>query len=1626
MISLNDFALLGYWPLNEPSGTPLHYNYTEADPDPANNGRIDGLSYHLHVHTTNADTFEPRAFFPGSQISNMTSGTNTLGYVCNGTYDQTPNDDGPFEKVLVVGTAYPNEGNRGTQGGVAIPQVAQSGFTVGFWVLPQTSGFVEVPNLATPRLESSIAHALVSQGISSQGFAIGVSGFPRNDATGSNFVEDYVNTRQRQLRAYAHYMGSSDLTSVLLDTPIESGRYTHIAATYRFNAINDNEWVLYKDGRVEGSGTSTFELTETGATTFADIPMIVGGFSLNGTRVEWATGFGHMISGLYAFRRVLDEGEMLEMHNQGGIQPGSRTTPAIPEGTAISIDDDAVIGYYPFLSPGYPDASKNRNPLYCQVDEGKDGQIIGYTGPFGDRGGYLNDGATSPTDALVCGSGTMELLRQAINDQGFTISFWAEPEGGASYPANIMAAFGGSNGSSITLSLTTFSAGMVCCVDDEAGANSPRTKVVFYTDGDPAQQTILRQLGTDAYPHLLHHVAILFSNPDKGVALYVDGEFQASGTVDARYNTHLTNLIGSGLGLCFNGGIADADPTTFVTNGGQDSAITEIGIFNRPLRADEIVFLSQSGIDLSKNYYTPNDPRLRAYWNCKNSIGDNPLYVEDRARVWNRRPLPLTRAEPAFRWSIISDAAATSPFIPVDLFGDERTLGAVYDGFGDLGITSGVYAVYGGSDITLDIATVADNKSSLNSSVLRLRPAVGQRDSSTPFLNEEYILSFEVTPSGNIPNSTSALNREFNSVLTSISDGVTTAIRQQFVSYLTTINANNPDPAGFDAGTGASGVSIVFEGIDGNPATAGTTYGLLSGVLTYGVPNKVMFHMKPVNPHTYTETAGGSVMEIDLYVEGNKVNSRRLTANEAKIWSDQAPDATAADQVIEIGGYAVDDAQTGDQASYDTGLGDIYMREIFIAKGKFSPHDVSFFAQSGIARSSTLNGFNDQATTSIVRVNDSRLAGYYRFTGGPGGSGHLDLSSLGNNLSNLAEQAINDAVTINGDSYAFNVRWVPGPLKQSRLTANIGDILGQASGITVFGNTPGSAGDSLPVFAVSGTKFDDPQNGFSVGFWYSYQDDVATTNDYRAILSYGQIPGTAIDTSTLEASWAVVVDDLENIKLVLSKDGRFYVDPSANAAKAGSLEVGTQSLPLSYLGEVSNDITRQGIMSSPHGDSWNHYAWTFNASTGRVNFYFNGSLADTRLFSSNGSVDTLNTPSSDSYKILTVLTGQTSPWTWSNTAFDDAGVLTDVFYFDAPLDENEIRYIAFNGIAESDTPQSSGIIGGHVYASDLGSGNIGGWLRGFDEGSGIIGAWIEGGIAVSGIVGGFIRAQGQASGIIGGWLTGFDTSSGVIVGGQIFATIVASGIAGGWINGGLSGAVQFDGNFNIEAASGVDFDSFVHILRKSSADFDAKLEIYEAECPPEVSIVIPETTISGLAPPFNQYFVGFASGLQGKTINSTKWSFGDFTPSVAGSESGSSPGYYPVQHRFAASGFYVVKFQAVDSDGKTASALRYVHAASGIDPVSISLSGVPQIGEAELVVDFDQNYNSIPPGVSISASLLDLDNGNTTIQSNPTIIYTQPGIYKPIWCVRDSRGVIWCDSLEPGNDLIKANNESGI
>lgn len=1541
---LNDHALIGFWPLLEPSGTPFFKNYSH------NFGVYpSGLNFDMQVHVTDNDENESRSSWPGrATIFEPTSGTFYTGYYAGG--DNTLNtSDGPFEKVLILGT-----GGFASRRALATPQVAQSGFTVGAWVLPLSDGFTPAVASMTKAILGQ-GHALLSKGTSTAGFFIGCSGRLSHD-------ERNGDRNNRQLAGYAYLQGSTVGNSILLDVPIASGAFNHLTATYRHINGTSNEWVLYKNGRVVGSGVTNQELSNT-TTGFNDSPFCIGGSLVTSDRIDNATGWGHLVSGVYAFERPLDEGEIQTLHDTGGLQTDNFT---YRRATNIDLSDNSLIGYYPFISPGYVDVSIHHNPLIGNVDEGDEDFFIATTGPF-DRGGTQINGSAIAI-GLCSNSGLSQNLNNAANGAGFTLTAIVAPKGISSYLNNMMASFG-SIGTAETPTLTNDTAGFFLTC--RATTNGVRFLSKFFNDGDPNDSVTLLGVDSDIWTSTFSSVALIYDNATNGVAMYLNGELQSSGTLTVPFGQTSSKLIGLGYPLVFLNGASNAVPTTFATNGGIDTNITNIALFNKPLRADEIRGIAYSGIQLDPIYYSNNDPRLRVHWKC---TGDSKFLIPDNALVFEKYAANLSRGLSDLNWFIVQSSDQSSSSYKIDYFsGIERSPESI--GLGDLGISSGVYALMGGSHGVGRFSAI-DFKSSYANYSSRVKPCFEERDLGYPHFYSEWILSFNITPSGTIPPVDINSNNEFNSIIYSYSEGGTASNSDRLIAYLTSIN----QPLG-------SGISISFLGVDGGFSTSTP---LCSGNLIYGSPNRVLLHMKSENPYYFGDTPSSHDIGLSLFINGNLSYQRKLSSSSARMWSDGTPSSAADDWNTEIGGYFTDDTFSSQVDNKDSGLGRNLIKDIFIMQGKFSKDDIEYLAASGIKSNTNYGSYTDaQSTTSVFR-SDSNLQFFSRFSSGFNGSGTKDLSLSANDADLLARR-----VSYNSpDNPLNNLRFVPGPIFPNYLNA-------QLSGITYNGNSA-AATQVLPPYAISGIAFNDPENSFSFGFWYCQREDV--TSNARIIASFGSTPSTTTTTTDIDAIWSVVIDDADNIKMIVSKDGRMYLSNAANAAKAGSFEIGAYRLKLSTFIDSSDiDLSKKGLIEPGTLDSWNHLCWVYDSSTKLFKCFLNGVIVDEKQF-----LDSFNTPIAES-RILSLMIPSTSPWVWNNTLSDINGILSDVFYFDRSLTDSEVRYISYNGISDVTTNSASGIVGGYVHGLLQGSGIVGGYIRAIDSASGVIGGYLTSANVASGVVGGYIPGLADYSGIIGAFATGAFAISGTI-GAFLQGNLQGSGIVGGFVNGGLSGIYAFDSSFHLFALSGISVDAITNIINHNNNEFDAVVQIFKSECIPICDIIAP-SNVTGSSPT-TYHFIGAASGCNNKTIVSAKWTFGDFSAPVYPSLSGSS--FYPVFKTFDRPGKYIARFSIIDSDGVHNSAYRIVDLTDGNSQIVMALSGTPRSGSAALDVDFTNSVISVPANVEITDHLVDYDDGQTSRRINTSHSYTEHGKYTPVWSIRDSRGYYWSDSLNAG------------
>lgn len=1649
---INDGSLIGFWPLNEPSGAPFFSNHS-----PARAGHPSGLSFDFHVAVsttaTAIDHARSKSLWPGTAtIFDPSSGTHYFGYMAQG-YWKLGTDSSPFSRYLVLGN-----GCQQIREQTLSQNVAQSGITVGVWIYPNSDGYSSPTaaatgdlNLATYNWETEMAraHSLLGQFLynnANGGWHVGVSG---KLAGGAQFNSTLFGG-PAQLAAYVALESANTTNPLSLRTPVESGRPTHITFTYRFIDGTSNQVVLYKDGRVAASGTTSVEL-DLSNTSILSRALGIGNSddaSAGTNNYAGTAGWNNLVSGVYLFRRVLHEGEILSLHEEGGLQP--QPDVRLPT-KAVSITDPHLLAHYPFKSIGFPDVSKNHQPLVASVDEGDaDGNIV-CPGPF-NGGGVMQNAGTANTTAINATSGLIDAM---LAGRSWTIGIYAGPAAnGNGRDDNMIFSMGGvstNTGSTAPTANGTFNFGMALT---EFGAPN-RLRFSAYPLGNIVTNVYDIDTATSGYHSTsVSHYAVVYDDQTRGLAVYMNGIQQGSGILGNSLTDHLIKVAGSGYPLMFGNGvqdtITDAAGRGLFTNGGNKMWLGPITIVGRPLLPSEVRAIAQSGIDITALNRTIYDPRLMGYWPCDEYSLDD-VVVEDKARIWNVFPGNLLRGDTSYKWNL----AYTSPF-RYDLFKNRSQLPQLAS-YGNLGITSGIFTVQGASPGTNVVTDANGARSSIGNLCERYKPVNEENDLTPQNILGEYIICFEVTPSGTIPNTllgsisdTVTDKYDFNSTLFvygGIGGNASPSNIGEIRSFLTTIDAAQ-----------GSGITIVFQGREST--FAGSAFKpLVSGVLPYGIPSRVLFHSKFNAPYNVTgQTAGQAEVTATLWISGVKGQSTTAQATAAKIWTSQIPNTNAETWTVSVGGEIGNQSLTT-QVARDGGLGEIYMREIFVMRGIFEKDEVLALAMSGI-QSPDIPGYSSVLPTTQVTIADTDLQGYWRFNGITNGmSGIRDLSLKFNNLSGIAQGRI---LVGQANQTTRLLQFLAGPLEQS-------DLLVKCSGIS-FTDTALGAAPFYPPFAVSGAAFNRPNVGFSVGFLLAKKNDITAANTADTILAYGILGSNSVaDTNVLlDRGWAIINDDNNDIKMVLSVGGNGYYDNTNDGAQSGQLVCGTFEADSLYEDQTRFDNYRWDHPRPPRLDSLVHYCWVFDPIVRDLICYVNGNEVDRKALKvdvdpQTGSISGLGPriPINAAAKMITFLNHQgTTPWDFTgNVLNDQTSILTDVFYFSRGLTQEEVRYIAFNGIDSAEGTVTSGIIGGFIHGQDTGSGLVGGYNQGLDtcsgliggltsaaiECSGLIGGYVSGIIFADGTIGGFTQGLDFASGILGGYIVGAQLGSGIIAGyirglgtgsgligglimggsgldgtagGYILSTDLGSGIIGGFILGGLQSSFDFDTSFTLEVMAAKDFDAQLEIAKTTTADFDAKVVIFQSEATPLVDIIIPNTTVSGITPPFNQYFVGAASGRQGKTIVQTRWNFGDLTPTVSVAESGA--GLYPVQHHFAGSGFYIVKFEAIDSDGVHGSATRIVNAVSGVNPVIISLSGVPRSGSAALIVDFTTTVDILPPGVSITARLLNFDDGQTTTSFNPTHAYTETGIYKPIWCVRDSRGIIWCDSLESGNDFLSS------
>jgi hypothetical protein len=1010
---INDGSLIGFWPLNEPSGVPLFKNYS-----PTTGRHPSGLCFDMQVAVADIPNHDEMASpWPGTdRVFNSESGVFVEGYRVQGTWAKDSSDSAPWSRHLLVGA-----GGRTQQEQFLVPPTAQSGFTAGGWIYPDTDGYFDLDNTNDLNLAQygwihgiTRAHGLFGLfrgGTSNGGWRIGVSGLRSN---GAQFNTEF--TAGRQLRAFVGLEGVG-VAMDYLEVPVEAHRATHIGFTYRYINGTSNEFVLYKDGRVAASGTTSNDIvlnnTALRSTSLA-MPFGIGHsneLTTDTTDFQYTSGWGNLVSGVYFFRRVLHEGEMMDLHDAGGLQPEESALLPTKE---VTIEDPLLLGYYPYLEPGFGDASKNHRPLIANEDMGDLSFRAVVPGPHGGGGGINNSSANANAMA-VANSG---LCFDIINGRSWTIGGWFAPESSIEREDNMMMSWGSvttqTNASLLPIAAAPSTNSMGFVITCSGVTNRQEIVAEVYPLGDVTsiENLVLKsESNLEYYSYAATHIALAYDDQTRGVALYANGALQSSGTLADSLTDQLERIAGSGYPLMFTNGITNAIPDTSARgvhlDGGRDMWFGPQFVYGRALLPREVRAIATSGIDLIRLSQTRQDTRLVGYWPAGDFKIDD-IVVEDQAMVWGTVPAHLSRGD-AFgkqeRWyDRDHNEAAGTIFAPdatarYNQFGT-RTLPPELASEGNLGMTSGAFTVYTG---TANIADALDARSAIGNVATRFKPTMEERDASSQNVLGEYIVSYEVTPSGNIPatllGATSFAARQMhNSALHGYGNIGTANDEGEVRSFLTTIDAS-----------AGSGVTLVVLGHQ-TSFTAANIKPLVSGSVTYGVPNRVLIHGKFEEPHAVPGiTAGTTPYSVSLWINGVRVQRNIYTSNTAFMWSNGTPDSNADQWFFRIGGIIGDDDAHSTQLTMDSGLGEIYMRNVFLMRGAFRNGEIESLAASGI-RDTSFDGFSNQPTKTQVSLANSALQAYYRFNGFAGGpahgvqgSGTTDLSFNLNHLLPLAE-----------------------------------------------------------------------------------------------------------------------------------------------------------------------------------------------------------------------------------------------------------------------------------------------------------------------------------------------------------------------------------------------------------------------------------------------------------------------------------------------------------------------------------------------------------------------------------------------------------------------------------------------
>lgn len=444
-------------------------------------------------------------------------------------------------------------------------------------------------------------------------------------------------------------------------------------------------------------------------------------------------------------------------------------------------------------------------------------------------------------------------------------------------------------------------------------------------------------------------------------------------------------------------------------------------------------------------------------------------------------------------------------------------------------------------------------------------------------------------------------------------------------------------------------------------------------------------------------------------------------------------------------------------------------------------------------------------------------------------------------------------------------------------------------------------------------------------------------------------------------------------------------------------------------GQVKIDGIGYAVSTQPSSlfnDQWQHIDWVVDRLAEVQYIYWTDPETCSPRIIASGALPPL--PAQQDTATLPIHMGASHE---NQNPFD--GKLDEWFFIQRALGSGEIQSICEVGLPLVDLTTESGLIGGYLEVpSATGvtaeSGTIGGYILNVPSGmSGTIGGYLENTQTVT-----------TESGTIGGYIFNQQATESGTIGGYLFNTIEESGTIGGYLPAFVNTSGAWLCYFNFITPSTLDFDAIARIGDGENLDFDALLVVNRSFTAPQLTCVVEGSGVGG-----GIYNVTVSGTITPGDVTLPDGSLNQIETAWIqyGNHSGTQglclddSGCFEARYAYDASGVYIIRVDAIDSNGVHGSCRLKIDLSVGLpsnEIVLVNLAATPTSGVSPLTVQYTTSVLAQP--VEIKESVVYLGNRTLTHLANPVHVYPYAGVYTPAYIVRDANGRFWGDSLAVG------------